>query len=813
MSLSIENSFLQFVPDLRNLSWSLDRRQHPETFFENVRMKVSYQANNSRLRTTHNFQRPTQTQPTTDDSPFGHLNLITLADSADNDSGLRFTLTFALPDQMPCLLWKLKIENLSTQPVQIGRIELMCLDCSARQSSTYPARFNFGSTQKTSPSLAFFSNGWQSWNYTGVYGPNDHYRSTRLGPFTAPMRVNAGIPRPKTPGHLVSDMFAVLGDRELRQGALTGFLSQQQQFGMIETHLRGQNTNLHLWAAGDGACLDPGGLMNTDWAYLAFINLDDADPFGNYFEAVARQHGLLPPMQEGTSGEQVGSWPESPTGWCSWYNFFSQVSADDIRRNLQAASQLADRLPLEVIQIDDGFETKAGDWFSFRPGFPNGMAPLAEEIRAAGFKPGVWLAPFILVPESTVAVNHPDWLLHGRFNRPVNAGYTPWGEFSTALDLTHPEALNYAQEVVHTAAQEWGFSYLKLDFLYAGALSGKHRDPTLTRAQILRKGLQALRDCVGQETTLLGCGCPLGPAIGLVDAMRIGADVSDRWKPAYSGVEFFFEAEPDYPSTRNALQNILTRSGMHQRWWINDPDCLLIRPETRMTLAEVQSLATAIALSGGSFFLSDDLPALPDERIQLAASLLPPLPGRMRVIDWFDSATPARLRLDLHNQTGEWSLLAFFNWQDDPVDLKFEPSAFGLNNRQAYWIREYWQGKSHYLSPQDRTGFLLKEIDPHGVRLLAVRPAQSNRACYLGSSLHVSQGLEVTGWENDGQGSLKIQLARPARSQGEVEIYLPGLEPRMAVLNAEPIQWQPGGDGRFTFYLDFDRAAEISLAY
>ena len=35
------------------------------------------------------------------------------------------------------------------------------------------------------------------------------------------------------------------------------------------------------------------------------------------------------------------------------------------------------------------------------------------------------------------------------------------------------------------------------------------------------------------------------------------------------------------PSVRNALQNVLCRLPLHQRWWINDPDCLLLRPETR----------------------------------------------------------------------------------------------------------------------------------------------------------------------------------------------------------------------------------------
>jgi hypothetical protein len=52
-----------------------------------------------------------------------------------------------------------------------------------------------------------------------------------------------------------------------------------------------------------------------------------------------------------------------------WYQYFDKVSAEDIRSNLQAATALRPNLPLDVIQIDDGFESTVGDWFSFSPSF------------------------------------------------------------------------------------------------------------------------------------------------------------------------------------------------------------------------------------------------------------------------------------------------------------------------------------------------------------------------------------------------------------------------------------------------------------
>ena len=131
--------------------------------------------------------------------------------------------------------------------------------------------------------------------------------------------------------------------------------------------------------------------------------------------------------------------------------------------------------------------------------------------------------------------------------------------------------------------------------------------------------------------------------------MRIGADVSGDWAPKFRGIGAFIKHEPSFPCARNSIRNILTRSAMQKQWWINDPDCLLIRPDTHLSLAEVRSLATAIGLTGGSLLLSDDLPKLPPDRLRIAQVLLPVIGERARVLDWFDAEMPEHLRLDQVN--------------------------------------------------------------------------------------------------------------------------------------------------------------------
>jgi len=371
--------------------------------------------------------------------------------------------------------------------------------------------------------------------------------------------------------------------------------------------------------------------METDWAVFTPLLLDHRDPLEAYFEAVARENHALVHEQ-------------TPVGWCSWYQYYTHLTAADVEGNLEKVIALQERLPLEVVQIDDGFESSVGDWFSFKPTFPEGVAPLAEKVMREGLIAGLWIAPFIVHPSSRLYADHPDWLLRDRNGKPVNAGFV-WNRLNAALDLTVPEALDYSSRVIRTAVEEWGFPYLKLDFLYAAALAGRYHDPTKTRAQVLRAGMEALRQAAGIETTLLGCGAPLGSMIGLVDLMRIGPDVSGDWAPRFLNIGAFIKDEPSMPSARNSILNILTRANMHRKWWINDPDCLLVRPDSNLNLSEVQSLATAIGLTGGALIISDDLTKLPADQLSIAEALIPILDEPLKVLDLFDTEIPHRFAL------------------------------------------------------------------------------------------------------------------------------------------------------------------------
>jgi alpha-galactosidase len=290
-------------------------------------------------------------------------------------------------------------------------------------------------------------------------------------------------------------------------------------------------------------------------------------------------------------------------GWCSWYQYFHDVTEADVRANLTAAGDW----PFDVFQVDDGYQRAIGDWLLRAPSFPTRLEDLAADVAAAGFVPGLWLAPFLASPSSDVVARHPDWVVRRRSGRPMVGMVTPeWGGEQWVLDVTHPEVAAHLEELARTLVA-MGWRYLKLDFTYAPSFDGAWHDPRLTPAERVRAGYDAVRRGAGDDTFLLGCGAPLGPCIGVVDGMRIGPDVAPRWEPAPSPVGY----DATTPSTRNALHATEARAFQHRRLWLSDPDCLMLRTTgTDLTEAQVATWAAAVAESGGMAIVSDDLAVL-----------------------------------------------------------------------------------------------------------------------------------------------------------------------------------------------------------
>lgn len=341
-----------------------------------------------------------------------------------------------------------------------------------------------------------------------------------------------------------------------------------------------------------------------------------------------------------------------PSGWCSWYSFGNQVTEAGVLANLEALP--ATRLPVSYVQVDDGFQSHTGDWLVPGERFPAGMKSLAGSIAAAGYQPGLWLAPFVLHEDSATLRDNPALALQARGGGPLFV--ETWLGRCAVLDCTHPSAEAWLRHVVSTVTAEWGYSFLKLDALtYAAqpAAAVSYHAAGVTAMANLRRGLEIVREAAGESVFLLGCTCPFGPAIGLVDAMRVGPDIKAVW------------ANGPNPSVRHAMRMTLQRGWMHGRWWANDPDCFLVGAgETQLGEAEARFLASAIALSGGLVALGDDLPGLSPAGQRFAATLLPSAGVAARPVSPGDGPVPSIWRTSLGDGA---SLLGVLNWSDAPA--------------------------------------------------------------------------------------------------------------------------------------------------
>ena len=709
-------------------------------------------------------------------------------------AGLRFSrdgvgigVEFEACLERPLFLWRLSVKNESDQPIELDSVEMLQVDPAVRRATGSALHLNAGPGD-----LAFFTNGFQSWSFAGALQPDQHMPHTRLGPILWPE--NPATPVSSRRGEFVAHMFGVLVDRTHRTGMLFGFLSQRAAYGTLSVRLGPSTPSLRMWAQGDGVVILPGRSFATDWACIQSVDLDHADPLAAYMDAVAAENGV----------GQVGS---APVGWCSWYKYMKAVGRADVEKNLACAAGLREQVPLRIFQLDDGYQAPEAELLETNDRFPGGLKPLAEKITGEGYVPGLWLAPFITAPKSALARHHPEWILRGPRGRPANAGST-WAVLSRGLDVTHPDVVEHTRRLIRTAVHEDGFRYLKLDFLYAGVLEGRRHDPTRTRAQALDAILRLIREEAGPDVTLLGCGCPMGSGIGVFDAMRIGTDVAPSWHPRYFGTELLLRPEPTFPSVRNVLRNVLARMPMHKRWWVNDPDCVLVRQEdTRLTPAEVQSLATVISLSGGSLIVSDDLAALSSERIEWLGRLLPTLDGRARVPDALECGEPSEIVLPQSGAAGEWTLLARLNWDDQPRVQALDLEHFGLPASASYLWADPWER---------RTGLVvgrmlhLPAIPSHGVRFLAVRPA-TGEPTWVGDTLHISQGQVVNRWQVTKDGlRARLSLGRPCR--GEAWIWLPG-SPSQVLLDGQPATVRPKGDGIFAIQIAIQTESDLTVRW
>jgi alpha-galactosidase len=599
-------------------------------------------------------------------------------------------LAIAAESDGECATWRVRVQNASREPLHVAAVGL-----------------GFVWTPRDVTALRFLRQGHQSWSYAGGDALDDAGAAPfPSGPWLRGFhRATPEVPADRAGWHEADFATVAAADG----GALSlGALESGRAFGVAYLRREGKRVRAELEQRFDCA-LDPGATLELEPVRVAL---------GADASALLESHATA-------HGRAAGARASAPfqSGWCSWYHFFHDVTEDAFLRNLDALVAASDEIPIDLVQLDDGYQRAIGDWLETNEKFPSGLARIAEAVHAAGFTPGLWTAPFCVVPESRIYETNRDWLLgdpdgNGELRGLHHAMWTKEG-WVFVLDTTQPAVLAHLERVFRTLT-EMGFPYHKIDFLYAESLRAVAHDPRVSRAARLRRGLAAIRAGIGDESFLLGCGCPLGPAVGLVDGMRIGPDTAPYWKVLGPGIAGL---ESTLPAGRNALRNTWSRAWMHRRLWLNDPDCLMARAkQSSLTRDEVRALAASIAVTGGMTIFSDDVPALgPGERAIVRETV-----ALAREVDESAQAGTARAPglLDAEiaptavaRAGADW-LLALVNDADEPREIALDLAAHGVVAGKSE--PEPLLGSP---APRVANGSLAASLAPHGGALYRVRGA------------------------------------------------------------------------------------------
>ncbi len=427
-----------------------------------------------------------------------------------------------------------------------------------------------------------------------------------------------------------------------------------------------------VWSNGEGKQLKPGETIQ--YEQIVIRRADDwLDLLNQFGTAIAKENGITKLKNADYKG------------WATWDYYAYVFSADDIYGNIEKLKKLSPAANL--VQIDAGWYSARGD-YAVRTNLAGSMREISDRIKAAGMTPGIWIDGFRANSTSEVCKKHPEYFLHDQDGNMIIEVRRKEGPDRDRVyfDYSHPGSRAHIAERIRTIVTDFGFPYLKIDFMRFGLnqdilrnkptiKSIKAHDPTITDVERMRLGLQAMRDAVGPENYLLGCSAVFGPCIGFVDGMRTGGDISPRYdafpERSLANLGHFylsgkvFNGDIDYLTFRAAI----------------DEDDKVSKEEVKrggsLTINEAQTWADLNKLYGNCRLSSDNLMTLRPERQALVKEVFQyPAMDETVPLDVWRHATKKNDGFELVlARKGKEIYLGAFNWSDSAKEYPL--AAFG----------------------------------------------------------------------------------------------------------------------------------------
>ncbi|MFX1328041.1 MAG: glycoside hydrolase family 36 protein [Promethearchaeota archaeon] len=627
--------------------------------------------------------------------------------------------------------------------------------------------------------ITWFKNGWQSWSRCKIYfGKEKDTMDSREDLF----KMIFDNQDYKIKGKFYSEYCTAITAIESKNSLILGFVSLKDQFSRIILDFDNYDQIKLLTAFGcmDGVSFKDSSINSSEELFICFRTKN------------LGYLGLIEYAKVVNLGIREKKDKSIPIGWCSWYYYFTNISQDLMVKNLEFFKNNKNNIPIDLIQLDDGYFKEIGDYSNINSKFPNGLPWLFKKIKKNGFRGGIWTAPFFGTRNSELFKAHKDWFLKKSGKILKTHFSTEWKSFQYSLDLTNSEVIDYLSRFFsnllyafkNNKSKNTDFlvDYFKIDFLHAAVpFEADYNIKNLTRAQICHKGIKTIRDAITDNSFLLGCGAPLGPCIGLVDAMRISEDTAPFWEFDNNSKEL---KDVPRPALKEALINILYRSFMHKYFWINDPDCLMIRRrDTQLNINEIRLQMTIFGLSGGQILISDDMSKLSESEINDAKLLIPPYNPEGYdpiVVDAFISELPIIYTLETKEIIGKRYLIAIINWDEISTSKELKVSNLIPNlakNEKNFYIYDFWNAKFLGKTKLDDV-IKINKINPHSCCYLTMIPITNKLIEFpilISSNLHITQGCcEIKQFDyNVELKQLKINIELKGKREGNITVKLP----------------------------------------
>ncbi len=477
---------------------------------------------------------------------------------------------------------------------------------------------------------------------------------------------------------------------------------------------------------------------------IVFISgKDPVELLKQYAALISANYHLSPQMR----------FPRYAVG-ANWHYYGPTMTEKQLDEELD--SIISRRIPLDVYQLDDGWQKDYGDW---EPNckWPSGMKAAADRIKAAGMIPGIWITPF-LCGKNSVSRFPEDWMLRDADGNRLTMmiGVIPFFIF----DPSHPGVQEYIKSFLLTI-KSWGYVYYKIDFtrcLFLNPAACPY-DRSITLLQLYRRGIELLRNTLGEECCLNLCGGHEGATVGLADVTRTGRDTYGKW-----------DKPEDAPWIR--IRECVMRGWMNS-FRMSDPDASIMRlnsqplPEDAdftphgfaenyanlscgfLSDIEAETFVLNQFLGGGIAEIGERLPDLSGERLALLKKVVPPYGEAARPLDFFTYPMPQFYRTEISSPLPElesWTIISVLNITDETADLHY-PEEF-IAETMVYDLSE--MKMIGIFAPGD--SLLIAGVPAHGSKVLKfIRMPEKRQPFFVADDLHYSAGaVEIVSIKTEG---------------------------------------------------------------